>query len=132
MVASAEVLSKLLLFGVGVTVALAACSDDTQVNPAPSIDGGADAVSTSDATSGPAAVIDPLLEPLRASSGVPGIAALVVRGGAVVAEGVSGVRKRGDPTALTVEDGWFLGESAQTMTAPEGRSNSADRASPIA
>ena len=81
MVASAEVLSKLLLFGVGVTVALAACSDDTQVNPAPSIDGGADAVSTSDATSGPAAVIDPLLEPLRASSGVPGIAGRAGRAG---------------------------------------------------
>ena len=122
-VPSAEVLSKrvarLLLLGVGVTVAraVAACSDDTQVNPAASIDGGADAVTASDATSGPAAVIDPLLEPLRASSGVPGIAAVVIRGGAVVAEGVSGVRKLGDPAAITAEDHWFLGESAQTMTA---------------
>jgi CubicO group peptidase (beta-lactamase class C family) len=41
----------------------------------------------------------------------------VIRGGAIVAEGASGSRKLGDPTAITTEDNWYLGESAQTMTA---------------
>ena len=108
----------LFVLGVAVLVVLSACSDDTQVNPAPSSDGGTDAITTVDARgTAPAAVIDSVLEPLRGSSGVPGIAAVVVRGGVVVAEGASGVRKVGDATAITAQDAWYLGESAQTMTA---------------
>ncbi|MDB5212168.1 MAG: penicillin-binding protein beta-lactamase class [Myxococcaceae bacterium] len=102
----------------------AACSDDTTVNPiaalgndagSASSDGGAGA--STDAMTAPALKIDDVIEPLRAASGVPGIAALVFRDGAVVAEGAAGVRKLGDPTPLTVDDTWFLGTTVETMTA---------------
>lgn len=103
--------------------AVAACADDTRVNPAfpagdeagAATDGGPGP--TDGATPPPPVRIDDVIAPLRASSGVPGIAALVVRNGVVVAEGAAGVRKLGDPTPLTTSDTWYLGTTAETMTA---------------
>jgi D-alanyl-D-alanine carboxypeptidase len=100
-----------------------ACTDDTRVNPAfPTVDeagagsdGGPGQVA--EASVEPPVRIDDVIEPLRASSGVPGIAALVVRDGAVIAEGAAGVRKLGDPTPLTTSDTWYLGTTVETMTA---------------
>jgi CubicO group peptidase (beta-lactamase class C family) len=96
---------------------LGGCDDDTRVEPSPLLDAGAEGAPTVDAPAPPAALIDDLLAPVRASSGVPGVAAVVLRGGAVVAEGASGTRRLGDPTPIGTQDDWFLGESAQTMTA---------------
>lgn len=98
------------------TIAVACGDADTEVAGA-SPDGGGDGSANGEASVGPAANIDTVLEPLRAGSGVPGVAALVLRGGAVIAEGATGARKLGDPAPLTTSDTWFLGESAQTMTA---------------
>lgn len=100
-----------LLFVAG---AFFACSDDTQVRTSePLPDGGTVDAPVSNA---PAQKIDELLEPLRASSGLPGVSALVLRGGTVIAEGAAGVRKLGDPTPLAIGDAWYLGGDAHAMT----------------
>lgn len=107
----------LLVVGAPVGLILGACSDDAHVEPSAQLDGGLDGTTTSEASNARAAVIDELLSPLRASSGVPGLAAVVLRGGAVVAEGSSGARRLGDATPIATLDTWFLGESAQPLTA---------------
>ena len=88
---------------------------DTQVHPGGPPDAAADG--GPDANVGPAARVDDLLEPLRAGSGVPGMAALVMRAGAVVAEGAVGARKLGDNTPITTADAWYLGTTAEAFTA---------------
>ena len=125
MSARAALACSCLLVALGVLAGGAtACTDDTRVNsafPAGDDAGAAGAEGGPgagvDASSLPPVEIDDVIEPLRAGSGVPGIAALVLRDGAVVAEGVAGVRKLGDPTPLTTSDTWYLGTTAETMTA---------------
>lgn len=91
-----------------------ACSDDPAAPPAttPPSDGGSD-------TSPPPtpAPLGDLLAPTRDTVGLPGLAALVVQHGVVVAEGATGVRKQGDPAPVTVDDAWQLGGAAQMITA---------------
>lgn len=57
------------------------------------------------------------LDPIRSEAGIPGMAAAVWRDGRLVAQGVSGVRKYGDPTPATVEDKWHIGSDTKAMTA---------------
>lgn len=47
----------------------------------------------------------------------PGMAAVVVKGGRVIARGAAGVRKLGDPTPLTAFDKFHLGSCTKAMTA---------------
>lgn len=127
MSARAVTACSLLLAGLAVAFGAGgatACSDDTLVNPAFALGneaggGGGDEGGpvNGEASTEPPARIDDLIEPLRAGSGVPGIAALVLRGATVIAEGAAGVRKLGDPTPLTTSDTWYLGTTAETMTA---------------
>jgi D-alanyl-D-alanine carboxypeptidase len=115
--------SLLLVTSGALAGSVAACADDTRVNPAfpagddagTGTDGGP--TPTADGSTAVPVRIDDVIEPLRAGSGVPGMAALVLRDGAVVAEGAAGVRKLGDPTPLTTSDTWYLGTTAETMTA---------------
>lgn len=58
-----------------------------------------------------------ILEPIRAKHGLPAMGGAVVRGGEVVAVGVSGVRKTGDPTPVTEDDLWHIGSCTKSMTA---------------
>ncbi len=58
-----------------------------------------------------------ILRPLRTAAGVPAMGGAIVRGGAVVALGVDGVRERGTTTAVTVDDRWHLGSCGKAMTA---------------
>ena len=94
-------------------VASACNGADTQV----AADGGAPDGAAPDASGPPPARVDDLLEPLHASSGVPGMAALVLRGGAVIAEGAVGTRKVGDPAPVTTDDAWYLGTAGEAITA---------------
>ena len=43
--------------------------------------------------------------------------AAVVRGDAIIAQGAAGVRKRGDPTLVTIDDKFHLGSCTKAMTA---------------
>ncbi|MFI5779283.1 serine hydrolase domain-containing protein [Nocardia sp. NPDC051570] len=57
------------------------------------------------------------LERFREQGRLPGLAAAVWRGPEPVAAAAVGVRKHGDPTAVTVEDRWHLGSDTKAMTA---------------
>jgi CubicO group peptidase (beta-lactamase class C family) len=65
----------------------------------------------------PPARVDDVLTPVTVDDDLPALGALVLRGSVVIAEGVSGVRKVGDPTLATTNDAWSLGSDAQAMTA---------------
>ncbi len=58
-----------------------------------------------------------LLEPIRSEHGLPALGALILRGREVVALGVAGVRKQGDPTPVTTGDLWHIGSCTKSMTA---------------
>jgi CubicO group peptidase (beta-lactamase class C family) len=58
-----------------------------------------------------------VLEPIRARSGLPGLAAAVISGDRVAAIGAVGVRKSGDPTPVAPGDAWHLGSDTKAMTA---------------
>lgn len=58
-----------------------------------------------------------ILEPIRAKHGLPAMGGAIVRGGEVVAVGVGGVRKAGDPTPVTEDDLWHIGSCTKSMTA---------------
>jgi D-alanyl-D-alanine carboxypeptidase len=109
------------VFGLAVAAVLGSgcLSSDTQVYPNGLPDAGvADGPASGEASvDRPAARVEDLLEPLRAGSGVPGMAALVLHGGVVIAEGATGVRKLGDPTPVTSDDAWYLGTAAEAFTA---------------
>lgn len=66
-----------------------------------------------------AALVDvsEMLHPIREVAGLPGMAVVVTRGRAVIAQGVSGVRKVGDETKVTNDDQWHLGSCTKSMTA---------------
>jgi CubicO group peptidase (beta-lactamase class C family) len=59
----------------------------------------------------------PRLAAACAQSKLPGVAAVVVRGGEVVARGASGVRRAGHTEAVTSADRWHLGSCTKAMTA---------------
>jgi CubicO group peptidase (beta-lactamase class C family) len=54
---------------------------------------------------------------VRAKFGLPGLSALVLRDGRVAEVAAVGVRKLGDPTAVTADDRWHLGSDTKAMTA---------------
>jgi len=56
------------------------------------------------------------LEAIRKEYGLPGIAAAVVRGKDVVAEGVAGVRRLGDDEKITPSDRFLIGSCTKRMT----------------
>ena len=57
------------------------------------------------------------LKPLTTKHGVPGMAALVIRGGDAVASGVAGVRAAGGEAAVEAGDLWHIGSCTKAMTA---------------
>jgi CubicO group peptidase (beta-lactamase class C family) len=59
--------------------------------------------------------LGPAIDPIRARTGVPGIAAAAVRDGEIVALGVSGVRAQGDPTPVGAADPFLIGSCAKAM-----------------
>lgn len=61
--------------------------------------------------------LSPQLESLLKSQNLPGVAAVVMRDGEVVAEGVAGVRKLGEPAAITLADRFAIGSCTKRMTA---------------
>jgi CubicO group peptidase (beta-lactamase class C family) len=62
-------------------------------------------------------VVNALLEPIRKEHHLPGLAAAALRGDRVVAEGVAGVRRVGEPDRITPEDRFGLGSCTKRMTA---------------
>lgn len=58
-----------------------------------------------------------VLEPIRAQHGLPALGAAVWKGDELVAIGVTGTRKLGDPTPATTADLWHLGSDTKAMTA---------------
>ena len=73
---------------------------------------------TVDATALPAgADVGALLAPLLAKHKIPGMAAVVLRGGQIVAQGVAGVRQAGGAERVTLDDRFHLGSDSKAMTA---------------
>lgn len=61
--------------------------------------------------------INELLDTVRKKHDVPALAAAVVNSKGLAAVGAVGVRKRGDDTAVTVDDQFHLGSDTKAMTA---------------
>lgn len=61
--------------------------------------------------------LSPALEGLRQTLGLPGLAAIVVRDGEVLAQGQAGVRRLGEPAAITLADRFAIGSCTKRMTA---------------
>lgn len=57
------------------------------------------------------------LAPIVSEHKVPAMAAVVIREGRTVAQGVTGVRRAGDETRATIDDRWHLGSCTKSMTA---------------
>ncbi|MBS0196346.1 MAG: beta-lactamase family protein [Planctomycetes bacterium] len=64
-----------------------------------------------------AADISKTLEPLLTKHDLPAMAAIVIRGDAIIAQGVSGVRAHGHEDKATLGDLWHLGSCTKSMTA---------------
>src|SRR6478735_3533152 len=64
-----------------------------------------------------AGVLAPLIEPIRAAHGVPGMGAAILDANGLVAAGAAGTRKAGGQQAVTVNDLWHLGSDTKAMTA---------------
>lgn len=60
--------------------------------------------------------VGPLLETIRQERQFPGVAAAVVRGQQIVAQGVAGVRQMGKPDKIALEDRFALGSCGKRMT----------------
>jgi CubicO group peptidase (beta-lactamase class C family) len=58
-----------------------------------------------------------MLDAFRVAGGLPALGAAVWRDGHLVAIGVSGVRKLGDPGLVSLDDAWHLGSDTKAMTA---------------
>ncbi|HMV33169.1 MAG TPA: serine hydrolase domain-containing protein [Gemmatimonadales bacterium] len=65
----------------------------------------------------PASAIDSVLLEARAGTGLPGMAAIVVRADTIEAIGAIGVRRRGHPEAVTTADRFHIGSNVKAMTA---------------
>ncbi len=61
--------------------------------------------------------VSALLHDVRAKGEVPGLVGAIVRGRNLVAIGADGVRKRGDPTPIMIDDRMHLGSCTKAMTA---------------
>jgi CubicO group peptidase (beta-lactamase class C family) len=61
--------------------------------------------------------LGPLLEPLRAETDLPALAAAVLDSERLLAAGAVGARRRGDPATVTLRDRWHLGSNTKAMTA---------------
>lgn len=57
------------------------------------------------------------LEEIRAKNGVPALAAAATTGDRLLAIGAVGLRKKGSPERVTVDDLWHLGSCTKSMTA---------------
>jgi CubicO group peptidase (beta-lactamase class C family) len=58
-----------------------------------------------------------VLAPIRAKYDLPAMAGAIVTGAGLEAIGADGVRERGKPDRVTVEDRWHLGSCTKSMTA---------------
>ncbi len=58
-----------------------------------------------------------LLEDIRSKHGLIALAGLVLQKGKIVEIAAVGRRKKGDPTAVTIDDRWHLGSNTKAMTA---------------
>ncbi len=61
--------------------------------------------------------ISKLLENERTVQGLPAVAAVVIKGDKIVAQGVVGVRKLGRPERVRIDDRWHLGSCTKSITA---------------
>jgi CubicO group peptidase (beta-lactamase class C family) len=61
--------------------------------------------------------ISPLLEPIIAKHNVPGMVAAIIDGEAILVQGASGVRRRGDAAKVTLNDRFHIGSCTKAMTA---------------
>lgn len=61
--------------------------------------------------------VSALLTPIREHQDVPGMVCVVLKGTEIVALGADGVRKRGSPELITVDDRMHLGSCTKAMTA---------------
>lgn len=68
-----------------------------------------------DNTPAPAS-LDAILETVRSRNNVPGLAAMVLRGDRIVAQGKAGVRKRGSREPVSIDDKFLLCSAAKAMT----------------
>ncbi len=63
------------------------------------------------------ASLDILLQPIRDQSGVPALAAAIVRSNHIIAAGAVGVRKAGATNAVSLADKFHIGSCTKSMTA---------------
>ncbi len=68
------------------------------------------------ATAGPSD-LGPVLTPVLREHGLPAVAAAVMKDGALLASGAVGVRKLGNPAAVSVADKFHIGSCTKAMTA---------------
>jgi CubicO group peptidase (beta-lactamase class C family) len=61
--------------------------------------------------------VSALIAPIRQAHDLPGMTCAVIQGETLVATGADGVRKRGSPEAITVDDQMHLGSCTKSMTA---------------
>ncbi len=61
--------------------------------------------------------LGPLLARAVAGTKVPAVAAAVLRGDQIIAEGVAGIRRAGTPERVTINDTWEIASCAKAMTA---------------
>jgi CubicO group peptidase (beta-lactamase class C family) len=69
------------------------------------------------AKSAPPRDVTALLGPIRARNDLPALAGAIVVGSRLEAAGCDGVRRRGSPEKVTLEDRWHLGSCTKAMTA---------------
>ena len=65
----------------------------------------------------PAQSLDPVVAAALTGTRTPGMAALVIRNGAVADQAVRGVRRNDSPTPAEINDVWLIGSDAKAMTA---------------
>lgn len=111
------------------TLSLWGCSESTDSSSNPATDSGttldASEAGTLDAgndAANDASTTQPddlasVLEPIRAEANLPALIGAVWKGDELVAIGVTGTRKLGDPTPATIYDQWHLGSDTKAMTA---------------
>src|SRR4051812_47553150 len=63
------------------------------------------------------ASLDAWLDGIRTEYHVPGIAAVFIAHGEIVAQGAAGVRKEGSPELVTIDDKFHIGSCTKSMTA---------------
>ncbi len=66
---------------------------------------------------GPPESLDQLLEPVRATHGVPALAGAFIRGGDIVAIGAVGIRRGGTTDRVQLADRFHIGSCTKSMTA---------------